>query len=94
MGRITDSIKEKLTQSFAPVQLSVIDESHKHAGHAGAHEHALKTGSGESHFHVVIVSDHFKGMSRLTCHRAVMDVLSVEMNGQVHALSLDAKVPE
>lgn len=90
MGVIADSIKEKLTQSFNPSQLEVIDESHKHAGHAGAAEHATKHGSGESHFHVRIVSDNFKGMTLLARHRAVMDVLADEMKDKVHALSLDA----
>ncbi|NNC36006.1 MAG: BolA family transcriptional regulator [Hyphomonadaceae bacterium] len=94
MGVIADSIKEKLTQSFNPSQLDVIDESHKHAGHAGAAAHAAKHGSGESHFHVRIVSPKFKGMSRLARHRAVMDVLADEMNGKVHALRLEAVAPE
>ena len=93
MGRIAHSIKEKLTQSFTPTQLEVIDESHKHAHHAGAAEHAAKHGSGESHFHVSIVAEKFKGMNRLARHRAVMEVLAEEMDGRVHALRLDAKGP-
>jgi len=91
MGVIADSIKEKLTQSFKPAQLEVIDESHKHAGHAGARAHAEAHGSGESHFHVIIVSEKFKGMTLLARHRAVMEVLAEEMDGKVHALRLDAK---
>ena len=94
MGVIADSIKEKLTQNFNPSQLDVIDESHKHAGHAGAAQHAAQhgttSGSGESHFNVRIVSDKFKGMTLLARHRAVMEVLAEEMDGKVHALSLDA----
>jgi len=92
MGVIADSIKEKLTQSFNPSQLEIIDESHKHAGHAGAAQHAAKHGSGESHFHVRIVSEKFKGMGLLARHRAVMDVLAEEMDGKVHALRLDVEV--
>ena len=91
MGVIADSIKEKLTQSFNPSQLEVIDESHKHAGHAGAAQHAAKHGGGESHFHVTIIAEKFKGMTLLARHRAVMEVLAEEMDGKVHALSLDAK---
>jgi len=90
MGIIASSIKEKLTQSFTPSQLDVIDESHKHAHHRGAHEHKAEGGSSESHFHVIIVSDKFEGMSRLAKHRAVLDVLKEEVS-QIHAFSLDAR---
>lgn len=93
MGVIAHSIKEKLTQNFNPLQLEVIDESHKHAGHAGAKAHAAEHGSGESHFYVKIVSEKFKGLTLLARHRAVMDVLAEEMDGRVHALRLDAKPP-
>jgi len=91
MGIIASSIKEKLKQSFNPSQLEVIDESHKHSHHRGAHEHAAEGGSAESHFHVVIVSDKFEGLSRLAKHRAVLDVLADEV-AQIHAFSLDARV--
>lgn len=93
MGPIASAIKEKLTKNFNPVHLEVIDESHKHEHHAGAKDHAKKHGSGESHFHVVIVSDIFKDMALLARHRAVMDALSEEMDGKVHALSLNASAP-
>ena len=89
MGIIASSIKEKLEQSFNPSQLEVIDESHKHAHHRGAHEHAADGGSAESHFHVVIVSEKFEGMSVLAKHRAVKDALKDEI-AQIHAFSLDA----
>ena len=92
MGIIASSIKEKLEQSFNPTQLEVIDESHKHAHHRGAHEHAAEGGSAESHFHVIIVSEKFDGMSRLAKHRAVLDVLEAEVK-QIHAFSLDAQAP-
>ncbi|PHR92880.1 MAG: BolA family transcriptional regulator [Robiginitomaculum sp.] len=93
MGLIAATIKEKLTKAFNPLHLEVIDESYKHAGHAGAHEHATQHGAGESHFHVIIVSAHFADLNILARHRAVMEVLSAEMDGKVHALSLDAKAP-
>ena len=92
MGKIADAIKEKLTKAFNPSQLEVRDESHKHAGHAGARAHAEEHGSSaESHFHVVIRSGEFESMSRLAKHRAVMEVLEVEMK-LIHAFSLDAGV--
>ena len=90
MGIIASSIKEKLKQSFTPSQLKVIDESHKHAHHRGAHEHKAEGGSAESHFHVIIVSEKFEGMGRLAKHRAVLDVLKEDI-AQIHAFSLDAR---
>ncbi|MBL4870478.1 MAG: BolA family transcriptional regulator [Robiginitomaculum sp.] len=93
MGPIASAIKEKLIKNFNPVHLDIIDESHKHAHHAGAKDHAKKHGSGESHFHVVIVANSFKDMNLLSRHRAVMDALSEEMDGKVHALSLEASAP-
>lgn len=92
MGKIADAIKDKLEKAFNPSHLEVRDESHKHAGHAGARQHAQEYGSGESHFHVVIVSKSFDGLSRLAKHRAVMDVLSEEMK-LIHAFSLEASAP-
>ena len=93
MGIIASAIKEKLSKAFNPSHLEVIDESHKHAGHAGAaahaDEHGHKEGGGESHFHVVIKAESFAEMTRLGRHRAVMDVISEEMK-TVHALSLVA----
>jgi len=91
MGKIAASIKEKLTEAFNPSQLDVRDESHKHAHHAGAKAHAEEHGSGESHFHVIIRSSAFAGMSRLAKHRAVMEALDEEMK-LIHAFSLDAGV--
>lgn len=90
MGNIGSAIKEKLEKSFNPSHLEVIDESHKHAHHAGAKAHAADGGSAESHFQVVIVSEKFAGLTRLAKHRAVLDVLSAEME-QIHAFSLDAR---
>lgn len=98
MGRIAVSIKEKLTKAFNPSHLELIDESHKHAGHAGLAEHSEKTGekhgnaddSGETHFQLTIRADAFEGMSLLARHRAIMEVLAFEMENGVHALSLKA----
>lgn len=88
MGIIATTIKAKLTSRFNPTQLDVIDESHLHAHHAGAKAHKDAGGSGESHFHVMITADELSQMSRLAAHRAVMDELSEEMAGPVHALRL------
>ena len=89
MGPIAKSIKQKLEKTFSPTQLKVIDESHKHAHHKGAQEHAAKHGSGESHFHVIIAAPRLESLSRVAAHRAVMDVLADEMKNGIHALRLD-----
>jgi BolA protein len=81
-------MREKLTRAFHPTALAVIDESHLHAGHAGARE------GGESHFRVEIVSDTFAGLSRVARHRRVHDVLAEELRGGVHALAVTARTPD
>ncbi len=90
MGIITASIKQKLAEKFNPSQLEVIDESHKHAHHRGAAEHAAEGGSAESHIHVIIVSAYFKDMGTLAKHRAVMDTVAEEV-AKIHAFSVEAK---
>ncbi len=60
-----DLIVEKLTNTFAPASLDVVDESHQHAGHAGHRE------GGETHFRVYIVAEAFRGKSRLERHRMI-----------------------
>lgn len=95
MGIIADTIKDKLTKTFNPSHLEVIDESYKHAGHAGAASHAAVHGvpqdgeSSESHFHVRIAADSLSNLTRLARHRAVMDALSNLMESRVHALRLE-----
>jgi BolA family transcriptional regulator, general stress-responsive regulator len=80
-------IKEKLTQAFAPQSLDVVDESHLHAGHDGHRP------GGETHFRVYIVSDAFRGKSRLERHRMINGTLSDELAGGVHALAIHATAP-
>ena len=77
-----DEITRRLTAAFAPRELQVINESHKHAGHAG------DDGSGESHFRVVIRAEAFGPMSRVERHRAVHRALG-DLNTRIHALALD-----
>jgi BolA family transcriptional regulator, general stress-responsive regulator len=82
-----DNIAEKLTKAFAPERLEVIDESHRHAGHAGARP------GGETHYSVHIVSQAFAGKSRLDRHRMVNATLASELQGGVHALAIRAAAP-
>ena len=87
MGQLASQIEEKLGAAFAPDHLEVVDESYLHAGHAGARP------EGETHFRVVIVTAGFEGVSRLERQRRVMDVLSDELSGPVHALAIRARTP-
>ncbi|MDA0787814.1 MAG: BolA family transcriptional regulator [Proteobacteria bacterium] len=68
--------------------IEVRDDSHLHAGHAGARP------AGETHFDVLIVSPDFAGQSRVTRQRAVYALLSAEFEGGLHALSMRALTPE
>lgn len=81
---VEQSIRDKLTNIFAPTYLEIENESHKHSGHAGS------PGTGESHFRVHIKAPAFAGRSRLECHRMVNDVLADELAGPVHALAIHA----
>jgi BolA protein len=85
---VSDIITEKLSEAFAPQSLKVIDESHQHEGHAG-HQ-----GGGESHFRVYIVSNAFRGKSRLERHRMINSALAGELQSGVHALAIHAATPE
>jgi BolA protein len=82
-----DLITEKLRRAFAPQSLDVVDESHQHAGHAGARP------EGETHFRIHIVAEAFHGKSRLERHRMVNEILAGELAGGVHALAIHASAP-
>jgi BolA protein len=82
-----DVITEKLTRAFAPESLEVADESHLHAGHAGHRP------GGETHFRLYIVSEAFRGKSRLERHRTINAALAEELAGGVHALAIHASAP-
>ena len=84
---VAETIEKKLQEAFAPETLEIIDESHLHAGHVGARP------EGETHFRVTIVSDAFSGRSRVDRQRLVYGVLSEELAGPVHALSVAAAPP-
>ena len=82
----TQEIEERLIAAFAPRELSVVDDSESHRGHAGFSE------GGESHFNVRIRSEAFKGQNRLARHRAVHAALGPDLIGRIHALALDLDV--
>jgi stress-induced morphogen len=81
-------IRDKLTKAFAPEVLEIVNDSHRHAGHAGS------PGTGMSHFTVKVVTASFAGKSRLERHRMVNDVLAEELAGKIHALAIKALAPE
>jgi BolA protein len=79
-------MRELLAAAFDPVVLEVIDDSHRHIGHAGARD-------GRGHFIVEIVSPVFAGMPALARHRAVYAALGGMMATDIHALSIQASAP-
>lgn len=85
---VAEIIEKKIKAHLSPVALDVKDESHLHAGHAGARE------GGESHFRVLVVSEQFEGLSRIARQRLVNDLLREELAGPIHALALKTLTPE
>ena len=82
---VRDAIVAKLSQKFGPRALEVIDESSRHQGHAGSRP------GGETHFRIRIVADSLAGKSRVAQHRAIMEALSDELQGGVHALAIEVR---
>jgi len=80
MDRRTN-IEHTLREKLAAVHVEVIDDSHLHAGHAGA-------SGGAGHFRALVVSEGFEGKSRVERQRLVYDALAAEMGAQIHALSM------
>jgi BolA protein len=79
---VAETIRGKLTDRFAPTRLVILDESHRHAGHAGARP------EGETHFAVTIVASAFAGLNRVAGQRLVYETLADELATRIHALSL------
>ena len=80
-------MRTKLTEALQPTRLDIIDDSHRHAGHAGADP------LGETHFNITIVSAAFDGKSRVARQRMVYDVVVQELKERVHALGLKTLTP-
>ena len=81
-----DAIRAAIEAALAPASIEVEDESHKHAGHAGAR-------AGRGHFRVDVVSDAFAGMSPIARHRAVYAAVGELMATDIHALAIRARTP-
>lgn len=72
--------------TLSPSTVNIQDESHKHAGHAGAQD-------GRGHFKLFIVSEHFNGLTMLKRHQLVYQALAELLKTDIHALSIQAKTP-
>jgi BolA family transcriptional regulator, general stress-responsive regulator len=84
---MTDTIRDKLTAVFAPLELDIVDDSAAHEGHSG-HSHG-----GETHFAVRMVAPAFTGVSRVERQRQVYGALADELRTQIHALQLTTLAP-
>jgi BolA protein len=81
-----EKIRARLIATFAPLECQLTDDSHLHAGHAGA-------ASGAGHYSVRLVSERFAGLTRLARHRLVYDCLDDMMQSEIHALNIVAYAP-
>jgi BolA protein len=86
MNRV-EVIRQRLAEALAPTELEVLDESHKHIGHAGARD-------GRGHFHVRVVSEAFAGKPALARQRMIYAALGDLMKTDIHALGMEAKTRE
>jgi BolA protein len=87
MSERMKQIEAKLRAALRPESLDLIDDSHKHAGHAGAR-------GGAGHFDLTIVSEKFSGVNTVGRHRLIYEALAEMMLGEIHALSIKAFSPE
>jgi BolA protein len=87
---MTDSrvarLEQRLRTALDPSGLEIIDDSHRHAGHAGAAD-------GRGHFTVIVVSERFAGLPVVRRHRLVYEAVGDMMTTDVHALSIQALAP-
>lgn len=82
---LEQQIRATLDTAFAPTELIVENESHRHAGHAG------DDGTGESHWHVTIAAPALAAMTRIDRHRAIHAALGPAIMGRIHALALTVR---
>jgi len=82
-----ERIENTLRGQFSVDALSIVDDSSRHAGHAGARP------EGETHYRLRLVSSAFEGLARVARQRLVYQALQAEFDSGLHALSLDLKTP-
>ena len=83
---VAEDIRQRL-ESLAPARVELVDESAKHAGHAGA------SPGGNTHWNLTIVSAAFAGKPKVARHRMVYQALGDLMQHPIHALQISAKAP-
>lgn len=86
MDDFLDGVERRLREAFAPTDLQIVDESHLHAGHAGAR-------GGARHLRVQMTAAAFAGQGLLARHRAVQRLLADDLRQRIHALALDLRAP-
>ena len=91
-GPVATRIEAKLTAAFRPLELDIVNQSHLHAGHAGAPAHD-DPDRAESHFKVRVVSEVFEGLSRLDRQRRANEALAEELAGPVHMMTMELLAP-
>jgi BolA protein len=79
-------LRDRLEARFTPLELVIEDESHFHAGHAGA-------AGGQGHYRVRIVAEAFRGVAPVACHRLVYAAVGDMLKTDIHALAIDASPP-
>lgn len=87
MSERVQNIEARLRTALEPESLDLVDDSHKHAGHAGAR-------GGAGHYDLTIVSDRFTGVNTVGRHRLIYEALADMMPAEIHALSIKAYSPE
>ncbi|MCR0982887.1 BolA family protein [Roseomonas populi] len=87
MSSRAERLRATLLHAFPGAEVAVQDDSHRHAGHAGARP------GGETHYSVRVVAPGFAGMTRLARSRAVHAALEAEFGGGMHALALELRAP-
>lgn len=88
MASALENLRDKLSRAIPVEHIDIQDESHLHAGHAGARP------EGNSHFRLVVVSDAFTDMSRVKRHQVIYRILHEEMQSHIHALAISALTPK
>jgi BolA protein len=80
-------IRRRIEAALEPAELEIVDDSHQHVGHAGARD-------GRGHFTVRVASERFAGLPPLKRHRLVYEAVGDLMDTDIHALSIEASVPD
>ncbi len=87
IGSVRNGMEAKLKAAFTPDHLEIIDESDRHKGHMGARP------GGETHFRILMTAVAFEGLNRVARQQKVHEVLTEELAGPVHALSMRLQTP-